>query len=142
MSQRKPRKRDYIPPEHEVVNKRERSPRKREAARARARGNSGGGAGITRRDGKEFTMPEPTFRRTLRRVPLYLLMIFALYYFTFSKDGKLEGRALVTQAVFTAAIVTVAFTPMMYLMERWQYARYLRKGGRVLSKSNKADDAG
>lgn len=126
MTDRKPRKRAYIPPSHEVVNKREPTEQVRTVRNA-PRGGAAGAGGK-----REFIMEPPTWRRTMRRVPVYMVMIFAMQYF-FTKGSSQER---LRDAAISAAAITVAFLPMMFLMERWQYTRWLRKTGRVPGPSS------
>ncbi|MCW2961535.1 MAG: hypothetical protein JWM90_1922 [Thermoleophilia bacterium] len=70
--------------------------------------------------------PKPTLQRTLKRLPIYFLMIFALQYFIIG--GETDGtRERLTYAALQAAIVTIAFAPFMHMMDRFAYNRYVKR---------------
>jgi hypothetical protein len=120
MAAKKARKRAYIPPASEVVNKRERSETTRTQRTSAPRAQGGRPA---------YEYPTPSLRRTLKRLPVYFLMIFALQYFLLSREGKVEGTDLFVAAAATAGLVTVIFAPFMHMMDRMAYGRYQRKLG-------------
>jgi hypothetical protein len=119
MAAKKARKRAYIPPSSEVVNKRERSETTRTVRSTAQRGGAKG----------SYEYPTPSLTRTLKRLPVYFLMLFALQYFLLNNEGKVDGFDLVVAAAATAGLVTVVFAPFMHMMDRMAYNRYLRKTG-------------
>jgi hypothetical protein len=120
MAAKKARKRAYIPPSSEVVNKRERSETTRTHRTSAPRAQGGRPA---------YEYPTPSLGRTLKRLPVYFLMIFALQYFLLSREGKSEGMELLIAAAATAGLVTLIFAPIMHMMDRMAYNRYQRKLG-------------
>lgn len=117
---KKPRKREYLPPTHEVVNKKETAPRMR-----RSRPSSGGRGG-----GQWRLPPEPSLRRTLRRLPIYFLILFALQFFLMGDQAEKDNLSPAQRAFYasvTAGMVTLAFAPFMYWMERWSYRMQKRR---------------
>lgn len=122
MSMKKSRKRAYIPPSHEVVNRKERTSTTRTAAPSRsARGGQRGGA---------YQYPEPSLKRTAKRLPIYFFLIFALQFYLL-KDAS-EGRSTAQIALFAAAqagIVTLIFAPFMHMMDRLGYNRWRKRQG-------------
>jgi hypothetical protein len=121
MAAKKARKRAYIPPSSEVVNKRERAETTR-TVRSSAQRSGGGGRG-------SYEYPTPSLGRTLKRLPIYFLMLFALQYFLLNNEGKVDGIDLVIAAGATAGLVTLVFAPFMHMMDRMAYNRYQRKMG-------------
>jgi hypothetical protein len=115
MASRKPRKRAYTPPQNEVSNKRQHAPRSKSAR--------GGG---TR---NSYQPQPPSWRRTLRRLPIYFIIIFGLQYFVLKSAEDLSKNERLLQALGTAAIVTLAFAPFMHLMDRMSYNRWAKKQG-------------
>ena len=124
MASRKPRKREYVPPTHEVLNKKDVAPRKRgEGPQPGPRGAAAG------RPRGYRVPPPPSWRRTLRRLPIYFLLLFALQYFLV--DGKAAQDLTTGQRVGLSAlyalVVTIVFAPFMYWMERWSYGVQMRR---------------
>lgn len=116
MATRKTRKRAYIPPSSEVVNRRERTETTRtERARQRTQPGPRQNAGY----------PVPSFGRTLRRLPIYFVMILALQYYL--NPQKLEGGDRWMAAALAAGIVTLIFAPFMHMMDRLAYNRWLKR---------------
>jgi hypothetical protein len=120
MAAKKTRKRAYIPPANEVVNRRERTAPSR-AQRTAQRGARGSQA---------YQYPTPGLRRTLRRLPIYFLLIFALQYFLVGQEQRdMETSQRLMFAATTSAFVTILFAPFMHVMDRWAYNRYMRRTG-------------
>ncbi|MCW2955464.1 MAG: hypothetical protein JWO69_333 [Thermoleophilia bacterium] len=117
MAAKKARKRAYIPPTQEVVNRREKTTTSRPAPRSAQR--PGGPR-------QPMPYPEPTLKRTLKRLPIYFLMIFALQYFLQGKADVSTNERLFAAAV-VAVMVTVAFAPFMHMMDRFAYNRYVKR---------------
>ena len=108
--QRKQRKSAYIPPAHEVVNRKERrasGPRKSRPA--------------TDAKGRRVIVPEPpSWRRALRQAPLYgLLMVLVEYVF-----GKGEANARLAAAVAFAIPAMLVMIPFIYWIDRTKWRRY------------------
>jgi hypothetical protein len=126
MAAKKARKRAYIPPSNEVVNRRERPAASSRVDRNQRAAMSQRGAG-----GRQaYAYPKPSLQRTLKRLPIYFVLIFALQYFFAgqnAKDADTAQRLLI--AVSSAAFVTILFAPFMHVMDRFAYNRYLRRTG-------------
>lgn len=121
MAAKKARKRAYIPPSSEVVNKRERTETSRTHRTTAAQRTAARAA---------YEYPVPSLKRTLRRLPIYFLMIFALQYWLLGSDKKgPEGSDLLIAAAATAGLVTIMFAPFMHMMDRLAYNRYQRRMG-------------
>jgi hypothetical protein len=122
MAAKKARKRAYIPPSSEVVNRRERT----ESTRTQRGSDMQRSTGRSARGAYEY--PKPSLNRTLRRLPVYFLMIFALQYFLLGSDPKApEGAEKLLLAGGTAAAVTLLFAPFMHMMDRMAYNRHQRR---------------
>lgn len=120
MATKKTRKRAYIPPTHEVVNRRERSSSTPRPQRAGAQ--RGGRAA--------YEYPVPSMRRTLKRLPVYFILIFALQFWLSGQDSRnLDMQERVLFAAGSAAFVTVVFAPFMHVMDRFAYNRHLKRSG-------------
>jgi hypothetical protein len=120
MAAKKARKRAYIPPSSEIVNRRERTAETR-TTRATAQRSTGGARGV-------HPYPTPSLNRTLRRLPIYFVMIFALQYWLLSREAKgPEGTELLLASAASAGLVTVIFAPFMHMMDRLAYNRHLRR---------------
>jgi hypothetical protein len=127
MAAKKARKRAYIPPSSEVVNRRERTQSQRTQRSTAPKAQRGGAA---------YAYPQPSLRRTLRRLPVYFLLIFALQYFIVGMEQEsLSTRERLQFAASTAAFVTVLFAPFMHVMDRFAYNRYLKRTGQQPEKS-------
>lgn len=122
MAAKKARKRAYIPPSSEVVNKRERTETTR-THRATASRPASGGAGAR----GVYEYPKPSLGRTLRRLPVYFLLILALQYYL--NPQKLDGGDRWIASAMAAGIVTLIFAPFMHVMDRFAYNRYQRRHG-------------
>jgi hypothetical protein len=123
MAAKKARKRAYIPPSHEVVNRRERSEKTRTVRADRSSSASRGGR-------QPYAYPVPTWGRTLKRLPIYFVMILVLQYVLASAETRdLATSERIMRAAVSAGIVTVLFAPFMHLMDRWAYNRYKRRTG-------------
>lgn len=132
MSKRKQRKSAYIPPAHEIVNKRQRATTTRTIRRSRTATGAGPDGAVKGPRGR--TLEPPSWRRVARRAPIYYLLFFALQYITVTKDAS--GHVLSSSERFQgagvlAALMTLAFVPMMLLMERWQYSRWVKRQQRT-----------
>lgn len=123
MAAKKARKRAYIPPSHEVINRRERDETTHTRSAPRQSRDTARGAARA-----AYEYPQPTIRRTLRRLPLYFVLIFGLQYFL-SREDATSARLL--QAAAQAAIVTIAFAPLMHVMDRFAYNRWLKRSGKA-----------
>lgn len=117
MAAKKTRKRAYIPPSSEVVNRRERT----ETTRTERASTQRSQAGPRQHPG----YPVPSLKRTLRRLPIYFLMILALQYYL--NPQKLEGADRWIAAGVAAGIVTLIFAPFMHMMDRLAYNRWLKR---------------
>src|SRR5688500_18811436 len=102
MAAKKTRKRAYIPPSSEVVNRRERTEttRTERVSTQRAQGPR-----------QHPGYPVPSLGRTLRRLPIYFVMILALQYFL--NPQKLEGADRWIASAIAAGVVTLIFAPFM-----------------------------
>ena len=124
MAAKKARKRAYIPPSAEVVNRKERTtsaPRvqRTQATRGGARGSNG-----------QYVYPQPSLKRTLKRLPVYFVLIFALQYWFAGQDARgFDTQERLMFAAGSAAFVTVLFAPFMHIMDKFAYNRYLRRTG-------------
>jgi hypothetical protein len=132
MAAKKARKRAYIPPAHEVVNRRERTAPSRTQRAATPRGGAQGTGG------QAYQYPVPGIRRTLRRLPIYFVLIFALQYFLAGQEQQgMETSQRLMFAATTSAFVTVLFAPFMHVMDKWAYSRYLRRTGQQPASQGK-----
>lgn len=130
MSARKPRKRPYVPPPNEIKDEANRKVRHVKAKPSGGRsGNSKGGS---------YSPPKPTIKRTLVRLPIYFVLVAALQY-VFMPDSKgVSDADKLTASLVMAVFVTIAFAPSIYLMERWNYTRWLRRAaGQANTKRGK-----
>lgn len=127
MPAKKIRKREYIPPSHEVVNRKERTtsaPRVTKSTRTAA--PRGGGAR------GQYEYPQPSWRRTFKRLPIYFLLIFALQYFMPSEAAKNSSDSeRLFVAAGLAAVITIVFAPFMHMMDRMAYNRWLKRTGQT-----------
>ena len=124
MAAKKARKRAYIPPANEVVNRREHAtsaPRRPRPAAAQGRG--------PQRGGQQYQYPVPSMRRTLRRLPVYFLLIFALQYFFTGQGKDIDTQQRLVVAAASSAFVTIIFAPFMHVMDKFAYNRYLKRTG-------------
>jgi hypothetical protein len=126
MATKKPRKREYNPPSHEVVNKKETGPRVQRSAPPKGRA---GGAGAGARAGQVRLPPEPSIKRTMKRLPVYFVILLALQYFLIDEEAAKDYSQLERVAISAlyALLVTVAFAPFMYWMERWSYRMQMKR---------------
>lgn len=124
MARRKAKKTAYIPPAHEIENKREHKPRAQRAQRS------------SRGAGRRREPPPPSWRRVLKKLPLYFLLLFALQY-SLSGNQYDDNGARAFAAAVQAAVVSVAFLPFMYYLERGQYRRWQTRMQR--ERSHKED---
>lgn len=122
MAAKKARKRAYIPPSSEVVNRKERAttgPRTQRTQATRGAGARG-----------QYVYPTPSLKRTLKRLPVYFVLIFALQYFFAGQDPKFDTtNEKLVFAAGSAAFVTILFAPFMHVMDKFAYNRYLRRTG-------------
>ena len=133
MAAKKIRKRAYIPPSSEVVNRRERTETTRTHRSSAPRGARGAGS---RQAG---VYPTPSWRRTLKRLPLYFVLIFALQYFFSGQDARnLDTQERIIFALGSAAFVTVLFAPFMHVMDRFAYNRYLKRSGKAAPEAKQS----
>ena len=129
MAAKKTRKRAYIPPSSEVVNRRERTESTRTHRSTATRQQRGGSAG------KAYVYPVPSWKRTAKRLPIYFVLIFALqYYLLGSGEKPLAGSERLTFAAMQAGLVTLCFAPFMHMMDRFAYNRYLKRSGAAAAK--------
>ena len=130
MPKRKPRKRDYIPPEHEIVNKKEKVPTKQRPS-ANKRGS---------RDAQgRYVPPAPSIMRTVRRLPVYFLALTALQYFLPPQSAVqgLSQNEQIARAVMMGALFTLMFAPFIHWMERFSYNRYMKRNGLLPERAPK-----
>jgi len=122
MAAKKARKRAYIPPTSEVVNRRERTETTRpHRASANARPQRGPRA--------PHAYPVPSWRRTLKRLPVYFALIFFMQYYLLGREGKIDGNDRILAALGFAGLITVCFAPFMHMMDRFAYNRHLKRSG-------------
>lgn len=130
MAAKKTRKRAYIPPSSEVVNRRERTettrPHQPHAGRSRA-----GGAAAR----QPYTYPTPSIGRTLRRLPIYFLLILGLQYWL--NPQRLEGADRWIASAAAAGMVTLIFAPFMHMMDRLAYNRYQKRQGAAAARDRR-----
>jgi hypothetical protein len=120
MAAKKARKRAYIPPANEVVNRRERSEAQRRAPRASTASRGGRQA---------YEYPQPSLKRTAKRLPIYFLLIFAFQYWAVGQEQDLATTQRLAYAAMVAGFISILFAPFMHVMDKWAYARYLRRSG-------------
>ena len=126
----KKRKRRYIPPANEVKHLDEGSdvnPRVRDT-HVRTIHASKPGSGAPARGARTNQLEEPSIRRTLKRLPIYFVLIFALQYYMAGFEKVVPDapdRARI--AAQSAGIVTLAFAPFMHIMDRWTYNRLQKR---------------
>jgi hypothetical protein len=125
MAAKKARKRAYIPPANEIVNRRE--PSARPTTRPSRPAASATRGGQRTRQQQEY--PVPSVRRTLRRLPIYFVLIFALQYFFTGQGKDIDTQQRLVVAAGSAAFVTVIFAPFMHVMDKFAYNRYLKRTG-------------
>jgi hypothetical protein len=127
MAEKKTRKRAYIPPSHEVVNRKEHTT---STARSRPAGRPASGANNPR--SANYVYPTPSLKRTLKRLPVYFLLIFALQVWLLGNDKKgISTADRVLFAAAQAAIVTIVFAPFMHWMDKLSYNRWLKRSGKA-----------
>jgi len=134
MSAKKSRKRAYIPPNSEVVNRRERTTTTSTRSPARSsRGGGGGGRGNARAEARaNYEYPTPSLQRTAKRLPIYFVLIFALqFYLLGTGKDALQGGDRLQYAAIQSGVVTLVFAPFMHMMDRLAYSRYLKRSGRT-----------
>ena len=116
MARRKPRKSAYIPPQHEVTNRRPK------ARVTRASGTSKGSRFETR-------VPQPpSWRRIGKQAPIYYVVVAVAQYLLAPHHDRAghaisQGERLLTSAGSSLAVI-VAFIPFMYFLERNRWRRY------------------
>ena len=137
MARKKPRKRPYVQPPHEVENRKERP------------------AGETRRPTRR-QQPElrdskgrrvrpvepPSWKRSIRRAPLVFVLFFGLQYFLSGSLGAtsdLSTEDRLIRAAFQGIFMTVLFVPLSYYMDRFMYRFYLRKTGQQPEKDRRRE---
>jgi hypothetical protein len=126
MAEKKTRKRAYIPPSSEVVNRKAHTT---SSARSRPAGRSGG-AGANNPRSANYVYPTPSLKRTLKRLPIYFLLIFALQVWLLGNDKKdISTSDRVLFAAAQAANVTIVFAPFMHWMDKLSYNRWLKRTG-------------
>lgn len=123
MSKRKPRKSAYIPPAHEVANRKQRASKRDRGVTPRRIAGSGGA-----RTGRR--VEPPSLQRILRRAPVALVAFFALQWFVINASAK--GKDLDTvdrllQAAAPAIMMTLVFVPLSYMMDRSMYRAWQRR---------------
>lgn len=131
MAAKKTRKRAYIPPSSEVVNKRERTETTRTHRSSAPRPQPRGGARGA------YAYPVPSMSRTLKRLPIYFLMILALQYYL--NPQRLDGADRWIASGIAAGVVTLIFAPFMHMMDRIAYNRYQKKHGGGEAAKPKSD---
>ena len=123
MAAKKARKRAYIPPSAEVVNRKERTTSSPRVQRTQAARGAAGPRG-------QYNYPTPSLKRTLKRLPVYFVLIFALQYWFAGQDERgFDTQERLIFAAGSASFVTVLFAPFMHIMDKFAYSRYLRKTG-------------
>lgn len=128
MAAKKARKRAYIPPTSEVVNRRERTETTRtHRSTATARPQRGART--------PYEYPVPSWRRTLKRLPVYFILIFFMQWYLLGREGKVSGDDRIVAALGFAALITVCFAPFMHMMDRMAYNRHLKRTGKHASGS-------
>ncbi len=127
MSAKKTRKRAYIPPSNEVVNRREPSSSARPQQRASRTTAAPRGASAR----QQYEYPQPSLRRTLRRLPIYFVLIFVLQYFFAGKGSDISTSQRLVVAAGSSAFVTIIFAPFMHVMDKFAYNRYLKRAGKL-----------
>ena len=134
MAAKKTRKRAYIPPSHEVVNRRERAEgttSTRPAPRTTR--------GAHRSSRAEYEYPEPSIRRTLKRLPIYFVLIFAMQsYLRYLDDKDAALGSILAWAAVQGAIVTIVFAPFMHMMDRFAYNRHQKRRPAAADTQHKA----
>jgi hypothetical protein len=132
MSTKKTRKRAYIPPSQEVVNRRERDTTSRTI---KASSPAKGGAGSRAAGRSQYAPAKPSFTRTAKRLPIYFLLIFALQFWQYNKDHASSSLLQTTGVAALIALgVTIVFAPFMHAMDKVAYNRFLKRNGAVTPK--------
>ena len=76
--------------------------------------------------------PTPSLKRTLKRLPIYFVLILALQYFLSRSEHPNDSAArLLAFAAAQAAIVTLVFAPFMHWMDKLSYNRWLKRSGKA-----------
>lgn len=123
MAAKKARKRAYIPPSHEVTNRRERTETTR-THRSTTSAAPRGGAGRAR---EQQEYPTPSWGRTFRRLPIYMALIFFMQFYLLGKENDMAtGQRFLAAAGF-AVVITIVFAPFMHAMDRMAYNRHLKR---------------
>lgn len=121
MTTKKARKRAYIPPSHEVANRKPRTAGGTGARPARAQRTSA-------RSG--YVHPTPSIGRTLKRLPIYFLLVFGLQFYLLNDSNPERSAAQIALfAASQAAIVTLVLAPFMHVMDKASYNRWRKKHG-------------
>jgi hypothetical protein len=128
MSAKKSRKRAYIPPSHEVVNRRERTESTRTLRTSAPRANRTPGTAARE-------IPPPSWSRTLKRLPIYALLIFGMQFYLLGQEHKLDTQHRLIAAAGFAAVITLCFAPFMHMMDRMAYNRQQKRTGNAEPKS-------
>lgn len=133
MSKKKPRKSPYIPPHHEVVNKRERAPSRPSAGNLRGggRGSARGDEVLNPRTGR--AIEPPSLRRSLRRAPIAFIAFFLLQYFLTPNPPQqdifdtLPFSGQVDAALVQGVLFTLVFIPLSLVMDRFMYRSFTKR---------------
>ncbi len=132
MAAKKARKRAYIPPSNEVLNRREHSgPRVQRTVKSSGRGAAR----------QQYEYPKPSLQRTLKRLPIYFVLIFGLQYFFVGQQGDYDTAQRMVAAGTSALFVTVLFAPFMHIMDKFAYNRYLQKTGQQQQATRSTDES-
>jgi hypothetical protein len=128
MADKKTRKRAYIPPTSEVVNRKERTT---VTSSRPARGAASAPRGANNPRSANYVYPTPSFKRTAKRLPIYFLLIFALQYWQYGSHDDVNATSRTLMALGTAAAITLVFAPFMHWMDKLSYNRWLKRSGKT-----------
>lgn len=140
MASKKTRKRAYTPPPAEVVNRKQRSQRLNGSkAQSSARKERLESRTVTLPNGRRMPIPPvPSWRRSFRQLPIYFLLLLVVSYLTakFPPGTSLMQKGALS--VWAAAPVTVFMLPMLHLMDRMRWNRYVKLTSGNASDSGKS----
>jgi hypothetical protein len=123
MATKKTRKRPYTPPPSEVESKKQSEERRTVRVERPSRADRF----YTLPNGRRMPIPpKPTFRRLMRQLPFYFLAMLLVGYFTIPFEGDVSTSQKWSIAAIQALPITMLMLPVLYLLDRARWNRYLR----------------
>jgi hypothetical protein len=128
MADKKIRKRAYIPPSQEVVNRKERASGSARPARGASRQTARPGVGNPR--SANYVYPMPSVKRTAKRLPIYFVLIFGLQYWQYGNAKDVSDGKRLLLALGTSLLITIVFAPFMHWMDKLSYNRWVKRSSK------------